>query len=161
MKKAMNVMSIVALVLSSAAILFALAVLTVFWEPLAELLYGSIYSKGFDPVIPMSSMINMAIVFTFSLVFFLSKNSKGSMGAEITYIVVLCTYGLLLSVLNLFEVRFLSDVYTEDVHIARSMTTTLLSFPEILSGLASKLCLVIAGIRLSIKIMRKHRNVTL
>ncbi len=150
MSKPIKILSIIAVILSGFAFLLSVAILTFLWEPMGYIYTSSTEILEDGPIIPIANILSISKIFVIALFLLLTSKSKRFIAIEIIAIVLLIGFPFLAQFLELIQLSWVNPMGSNAV--ARyAVTKNVLTLPGFIMGLSSTLCLVLCGMRISLK----------
>ena len=158
MKKTISILSIIAIVLSVLALLWAVALLFVFWEQVCIFLYNvseEVIAEG--PILPIGNTVYIVggivlIVFAYIC----SKSSKTIVGEIVSIVLLSIVLPIVTSRLSIAQTKEIaSGLGTYSAVAALNIATNISGFARSLMNVAAALCYVACGISISEKMHLK------
>ena len=158
MKKAISILSIIAIVLSALALLWAVALLFGFWEQVCVFLYNapeSVIAEG--PILPIGNIVYIVVGIALIVVAYICSKSNKTIVGEIVSIVLLSVIlPIIASRLSIAQTKEIgSGSGTASALAALSVATQISGFARSLINVAAALCYVACGISISEKMHLK------
>ena len=162
MKKTISILSIIAIVLSALALLWATALLFGFWEQVCVVLYDmpeEVIAAG--PILPIGNVVYMVSCIALVVVAYIcSKSSKTIAGEVISIIILSIVIPIVTSLLTVSQnAEIASDFRKYSAVTALSIANTICSFATRLTVVANALCYVVCGMSIAEKIHAKRLTI--
>lgn len=154
MKKTISILSIIAIVLSALALLWATALLFGFWEQVCVFLYNApetVVAEG--PILPIGNTVYIVGGIVLIVVAYIcSKSSKTIVGEIVSVVLLSVVLPILTSCLSIAQT---SGLGTASALAALNVATNISGFARSLMNVAAALCYVACGISISEKVYLK------
>lgn len=158
MKKTINILSIFSMIISVAASIISIAMLTIFWKPASSIYYSSMEIIESGPILPIGNMLYILGCLTVSLIIIFSYKSKKFIAIEVTSMILISVV-LPLATWVLSLVQQSNVNYLGDSAVARLvMANKAIVLPLALVKLSSAINLVTCGMRVANKICYNISN---
>lgn len=158
MKKTISILSIIAIVLSVLALLWAGALLFGFWEQVCIFLYNApetVIAEG--PILPIGNIVYIVGGIALIVVAYICSKSNKTIAGEIVSIVLLSiVLPIVTSRLSIAQTKEIaSGLGTHSAVAALNVATNISGFARSLMNVAAALCYVVCGISISEKVHLK------
>ena len=158
MKKTISILSIIAIVLSALALLWATALLFGFWEQVCVFLYNApetVVAEG--PILPIGNTVYIVGGIVLIVVSYIcSKSSKTIVGEIVSVVLLSVVLPILTSRLSIAQTKDIaSGLGTASALAALNVATNISGFARSLMNVAAALCYVACGISISEKVYLK------
>lgn len=158
MNKTIKILSIISLTFAILGILLSVAVLTVWWKPMAGLFVSPGSGLEVSPIPSVGDILYMLGSLVIAIILCATPNQKGVIVPEIIFIVLLTmVYPVLTWYLNFIQQNYLAASLGVNYLASISTTRNILSFTGALVKLASVWSLVICGMRIVCKVYCKKQ----
>ena len=153
MKKAITILSIIAIAIAVIALLIGIGSLTLFWESSCELYaagYASVIAAG--PIVPANTMAYAIGVLAIAIVLVIFTRASKSIAVEIISIIVLVvTIPVLSGLLYSLQSVLLGQTVGAAGLLALTVATTSIASANGIMAVAEALCLVVCGMSIAQK----------
>ena len=158
MKKPISILSIIAIVLSVLALLWAVTLLFGFWEQVCVFLYNAsetVIAEG--PILPIGNTVYiiggiMLVIFAYIC----SKSNKTIVGEVVSIVLLSIVLPIIASRLSIAQTKEVgSALGTASALAALNVATSISGFAYSLMNVAAALCYVVCGISISEKVHLK------
>ena len=158
MKKTISILSIIAIVLSALALLWATALLFGFWEQVCVFLYDApetVVAEG--PILPIGNTVYIiGGIVLIVIAYICSKSSKNIVGEIVSVVLLSVVLPILASRLSIAQTKEIgSGLGTVYAFAALNVSTQISGFARSLMNVAAALCYVVCGISISEKVRLK------
>lgn len=158
MKKTIAILSIIAIVLSVLALLWAVALLFGFWEQVCVFLYNApetVIAEG--PILPIGNTVYIVGGIVLVVVAYIcSKSSKTIVGEIVSIVLLSIVLPIVTSRLSIAQTKEIaSGLGTASALAALNVAINISGFARSLMNVAAALCYVVCGISISEKMHLK------
>ena len=157
MKKTISILSIIAIVLATIALLTGIISLTVFWKSSCQLYAAgnaSVIAAG--PIFPLNGMTYIVGGLLVAILLSIFTKTSKSIVFEIIAIAVLAAViPILMGLLYTFQSLMMSQMGSTAL-LALTVSTTSFSTANSIMGIAETLCLVVCGMSIAQKVHAKE-----
>jgi hypothetical protein len=156
MKKAIKILSIIAIALSVLALLCEIALLFVFWEEVCSIHMApeSVIAEG--AILPVGNTVYIVGCMVLAIVVYIcSKSSKSIMGEIVSIIMLSIILPIVVSRLSFTQTKEIANTIDSYLLAAFTISRNTSALAHSLTSVAATLCYVVCGISISEKIHLK------